>query len=154
VTSLKYFSEKVLPKIRKAVPVSLHVIGRGWSWDKHRFLRHENILVRGPLSDVDLQAAYRESALAVGILLFGAGVKGKIIEAMENGVPVIANSIGKEGISCKALLACDELEQQVDVAIKYLTDTQYCKNTVSEYRRYLSDNYSQINFRSALGMMQ
>lgn len=34
-------------------------------------------------------------------LRFGAGLKGKLIDAMENGIPSITTSIGAEGISCE-----------------------------------------------------
>ncbi len=56
------------------------------------------IVVKGFVSDTELQALYDTCRLVVCPLRFGAGVKGKVIEAIYNGIPMVTTSIGAEGI--------------------------------------------------------
>ncbi|MDA8297002.1 MAG: glycosyltransferase [Actinomycetota bacterium] len=46
----------------------------------------------------DLAALYRRARLVVVPLRYGAGVKLKTVEALQHGVPVVATSVGAEGI--------------------------------------------------------
>jgi glycosyltransferase involved in cell wall biosynthesis len=50
----------------------------------------------------DLADVYRSAAVAVAPLRFGAGVKGKVCEAMAAGIPVITTPIGAEGLDVEA----------------------------------------------------
>jgi O-antigen biosynthesis protein len=52
----------------------------------------------GWLSDVELELLYRSVKLVVAPLMSGAGVKGKINQAMLYGVPVVATPIAAEGM--------------------------------------------------------
>ncbi len=56
------------------------------------------ITVKGYVSDEELARLYDSCRLVVCPLRFGAGVKGKVIEAIYYGIPMITTSIGAEGI--------------------------------------------------------
>ena len=57
-----------------------------------------NIEVLGCLTEEELKAVYNKVRLAIAPLTYGAGVKGKVIESIANGVPMVTTSIGAEGI--------------------------------------------------------
>ena len=57
-----------------------------------------NFRVLGQITDDELRKMYNKTRIAVIPLRYGAGVKGKIIEAMYEGLPVVSTSIGLEGI--------------------------------------------------------
>jgi glycosyltransferase involved in cell wall biosynthesis len=57
-----------------------------------------NIRLLGRLSDEDLHVLYRGSGIAVVPLRYGAGVKGKVIQAMGLGVPLVMTDVGAQGI--------------------------------------------------------
>jgi glycosyltransferase involved in cell wall biosynthesis len=59
-------------------------------------LQQRNIQVVGWVNDS--QALVRRSRLSIAPLLTGAGVKGKIGEALSQGIPVVATSIATEGM--------------------------------------------------------
>ena len=63
-----------------------------------RKLESRNIKVLGGVNDEELKKIYEKTRLALIPLRFGAGVKGKIIEALYHGVPVVSTKIGLEGI--------------------------------------------------------
>jgi len=56
----------------------------------------ENILIKGFVDDISFEIGQASALLAP--LLFGSGVKIKIIEAMAGGLPVIASPIALEGV--------------------------------------------------------
>jgi glycosyltransferase involved in cell wall biosynthesis len=58
-------------------------------------------VVTGGVSDEELGLIYEHVRIMVVPLRFGAGVKGKILEAFNSGVPVIATDIAAEGIGEK-----------------------------------------------------
>jgi len=57
-------------------------------------LESKNIKVEGFLSDEDLHSLYQKCRIAIVSLLYGAGVKGKIVDAAYNQIPIITTSIG------------------------------------------------------------
>ena len=57
-----------------------------------------DVLVTDYVSDPMLERLYRTATVAVAPLRFGAGVKGKVVEAMRFGVPVVTTSAGAQGL--------------------------------------------------------
>lgn len=58
----------------------------------------EGVRFLGWVEEEDLQSLYEQTTASVAPLLSGAGVKGKISEAISHMTPVITNAIGNEGI--------------------------------------------------------
>ncbi|MCR4648163.1 MAG: glycosyltransferase [Lachnospiraceae bacterium] len=93
-----WFAENVFPKILKKIPdIKWHVVG-GKVPDKVQELNDEHILIEGFLSDEELHKLYRTCKLAVVPLRYGAGVKGKVVEAAYFQIPMVTTPIGAEGI--------------------------------------------------------
>lgn len=65
---------------------------------KVKSLARDRVVVTGWVSDPDLSELYATSRVAVVPLSYGAGVKGKTLEALANGLPIVATTIGAEGI--------------------------------------------------------
>ena len=96
-----WFCKKVLPLIRKQIPdIVFKVVGANPP-KKIRDLASkspDNVRILGNVSEEDLTQLYKSVRLAVIPLRYGAGVKGKTIEALFHGVPIVSTSIGLEGI--------------------------------------------------------
>lgn len=93
-----WFAREVLPLIRKQRPeVRLRVVGSHWK-DARGTLPKEGVILAGRLNDEELGEAYRRARVAVIPLRYGAGVKGKLIEAFAWGVPAVATPVGAEGV--------------------------------------------------------
>ena len=58
----------------------------------------EGVIVKGFVSDEELVRIYSDIRLVIVPLRYGAGIKGKVIEALYNGLPIVSTSIGAEGI--------------------------------------------------------
>ena len=93
-----WFVETVLPSLRDNIPgLRLHIAGSNPS-QVVLDLASDCVTVHGYVSDEELISLYGRTACAVVPLRFGAGVKGKVLEAIRYGVPLVTTSIGAEGI--------------------------------------------------------
>lgn len=90
-----FFMQEVYPQIRELLPsVGLDIIGDNPSPQMVAYDSTE-VRVRGYVPDVG--PYLRERRVFVAPLRFGAGIKGKVGEAMAHGIPVVTTSIGAEG---------------------------------------------------------
>jgi glycosyltransferase involved in cell wall biosynthesis len=88
----------IWPGVRDAVPDSeLLIVGSGPS-ERLRELAEAQKGVTTVGFVQDLAAIYRAASVVVAPLVVGAGVKLKVIEALASGVPVVATSVGAEGL--------------------------------------------------------
>ena len=84
--------------IQEQIPdVHLHIAGSNPSKAVVE-LACDSVTVHGYVSDERLLELY-DASCAVVPLRFGAGVKGKVLEAIQHGVPLVTTSVGAEGIS-------------------------------------------------------
>lgn len=96
--SLLYLKIKIWPILRKELPnVNLHIYG-AYPSEKVLNLHNpkENFLVHGRI--MDALDATKKVRLCLAPLVYGAGIKGKILEAITCGTPFVTNNIGAEGM--------------------------------------------------------
>jgi GT2 family glycosyltransferase len=122
--------EAILPSLRVKVPgLRLHIAGSNPS-QAVIDLAADGITVHGYVSDEQLIALYGRAACAVVPLRFGAGVKGKVLEAIRYGVPLITTSIGAEGIpdASDVMRIADEPETFAEAVIDELRNSPQPQN--------------------------
>jgi O-antigen biosynthesis protein len=99
VDAVKYLHSALWPNIKKQLPdAELHVYG-AYTPDSIKHL-HSNtfgFLVKGRAENVN--EIMQKARLLLAPLRFGAGLKGKILDAALNATPCISSSIGAEGMS-------------------------------------------------------
>ena len=95
-----WFAREIFPAIRKKLPdVKFYVVGSKVTDEIQALEQPDNgIVIKGFVSDEELERLYASCRVVVVPLRYGAGVKGKVLEALYNGAPVITTSIGAEGI--------------------------------------------------------
>jgi O-antigen biosynthesis protein len=57
-----------------------------------------DIRMLGPVSDSELEDLYRSSDVALVPLRYGGGVKGKVVEALRWGLPLVTTPAGAQGL--------------------------------------------------------
>lgn len=98
VDAVQWFCAKVFPLIQKEIPeIKLHIVGSNPP-EVIQKLQSNQIKLEGFVSDDKLLSFYQNCKVCVIPLRYGAGVKGKTIEAMYNGIPIVTTSIGIEGL--------------------------------------------------------
>jgi glycosyltransferase involved in cell wall biosynthesis len=93
-----YLKSEIWPKIREKIPgAELHVYG-AYSSQKVLDLNDYNkgFIIKGFTKDVNRTMS--EYRVCLAPLRFGAGLKGKLIDAMVNGTPCVMSSIAAEGM--------------------------------------------------------
>jgi len=97
--AIEWCANEVLPAVQARIPdIVFHVVSAHAPPEITR-LESKNVRIHGRVSDEELEDLYRSSRIAVIPLRFGAGVKGKLVEALHHGVPVVSTSVGLEGIA-------------------------------------------------------
>ena len=99
IDAAKWFVQEVFPMIRANDPsVTLKLVGSKPTSEIYN-LQSASVEVTGYVTDNELADIYRHARVAVVPLLYGGGMKGKLIEAMRFGVPVITTSTGVQGLA-------------------------------------------------------
>jgi hypothetical protein len=96
--AVQWLKNDVWPLIRKRLPhANLHIAG-AYASREHMALHEpgQGFFMDGRVGDVD--DFLRTARICLAPLRFGAGLKGKLIDAMRNGTPSITTSIGAEGM--------------------------------------------------------
>jgi GT2 family glycosyltransferase/CDP-glycerol glycerophosphotransferase (TagB/SpsB family)/glycosyltransferase involved in cell wall biosynthesis len=83
---------------RKRPEIKIHIIGSN-APDNVKMLAPDTFIFEGFVTDEQLKNLYQSCRIAVVPLRYGAGVKGKVVEAMYNQIPVITTSVGAEGLT-------------------------------------------------------
>ena len=95
VDAILYFCRDIFPLVRNELPgVRLTIVGNAPPVEV-KALAGNGIAVAGYVSDIE--SYYAESDISVVPLTWGAGLKGKITEAMTFGLPVVSTSVGIDG---------------------------------------------------------
>ena len=98
VDAAQWLVKEILPFVQSAVPnVQLDIVGSNPSGEVLA-LTSDAVSVHGYVSENRLHELYARTHCAVVPLRFGAGVKGKVLEAIQMGVPMVTTDIGAEGI--------------------------------------------------------
>lgn len=141
IDGVLWFAREVFPLIIEKYPDILwHVVGNNPP-EEIVALASESIIIEGFLPDEELAERYADCRMAVAPLRFGAGVKGKIVEAMQYQVPIVTTTIGAEGLNmgngifeieddpvrmaqkiCNLYEDYDRLRKMSDLCVKFIDD--------------------------------
>lgn len=106
VDAMCWFGQEIWPLLRAAFP-GLHLTIAGSNPPSSvRDLADAATVVTGYVSDEKLNQLYASHLVAIVPLRVGGGIKGKVIEAMWQGLPVITTPIGAEGIPDAGTAIC------------------------------------------------
>lgn len=142
--AVQWLSREIMPLIwEKSPDVVLHIVGQNPP-QEIRALAGKKVLVHGYVPQEELEELYSKVKLAVVPLRFGAGVKGKIIEAMLRGVPVVTTGIGIEGIedAKKIVTVCEDAEGLAEMSVRLYEDEGLLEKMSVEEWRYIMEHFS------------
>ncbi|WP_369922098.1 glycosyltransferase [Marinomonas polaris] len=118
---------EIWPKIRKRLPkAEMHIYG-AYPPPKATQLHNakEGFLIKGWAEDA--QEVMQQARLCLAPLRFGAGIKGKLVEAMQMGTPSITTTIGAESMYGELPwngIIKDDNETFVDAAVSLYEDKE------------------------------
>jgi len=149
VDAMKWFVHEVWPLIMKRIgKVNFYIIGSNPPKEILN-LKNETIKVTGFVCDEELNEYYNNCRLVIAPLRFGAGVKGKIIDALYHGMPIVTTSIGAEGLQEAQDCLCIANDEQTfadEVCRLYLDEKALkglAKNGLDYCKKYFSYDYAK-----------
>jgi GT2 family glycosyltransferase len=139
-----WFCRHVLPVIEAAIPdLTTHIVG-SFPPPEIEQLASPRVNVAGFISDAALNLYYRGSTIAIAPLRFGGGVKGKIIEALRHGLPVVTTAVGLQGIDGgdRFMTIADTPVEQAEAIIDLLRSPERRVALASQGLDFVAANYS------------
>jgi glycosyltransferase involved in cell wall biosynthesis len=115
-------------------------------------LASDHIQVTGFVTDEQLAIYYSRARVASAPLLFGGGMKGKVVEAMRYGLPMVTTSFGAQGLA-GAGDALGVHENPSDLAndlIRLLADDDEWRRRSAAGLEYVRQHFSREAMRFAL----
>ena len=113
-----------------------------------------NVRILGEVSEEELQRLLATRRVSVAPLRFGAGVKGKIVEALASGILIAATSTALEGLAGIEDLVkpCDQAAEMAEEISRLLSlDESECVRLATRYREYAWETFSAQSALQALG---
>lgn len=143
--AVRWFTREVLPQLRREMPNVRFVIAGSHPPPEVTELGGDGVEVTGFVSDERLWELYAGARVVVAPLLYGAGAKGKIVEALAHGVPVVTTHIGAEGIDPaeSALAVADEPEAFAAAVAALHRDEKRWHEVSRAARAYIAAHYSR-----------
>ena len=141
IDAVIWFSKEVFPLILSKYPdMILYIVTNEIKYIKN--LESKNIKILCKLSDEDLHNLYQKTRIAVAPLRFGAGVKGKVVEAAYNQIPMVTTSIGAEGLdkSIGSFVIADNSEKMAEIICELYLDFPKLKK-MSDSGKLLINKY-------------
>jgi len=143
--ALKYFLDNMWDEIYAQIKAPFYIVGSN-ATDEIKSLHNEakGIIFKGFVSEEELKELYEKVRLVVVPLRYGAGVKGKVIEALYYNDPVITTGVGAEGIdnSYNQMLVADEPGDFVNKCVTLYNDKEALKNMSKAADDYVKNKHS------------
>lgn len=151
--SVNYLRTEIWPLIRKAMPDAvMNVYGaypkqQVMEWHQPR----KGFFIHGRAVDAD--EVMRQSRICLSPLRFGAGLKGKLVEAMLNGTPSITTSMGAEGINGSLEwpgAIADKPAEFAERAVEIYSDQSQWEEAQSRCRNVIETRFSKMGQQAIL----
>ena len=146
-----WFAKEVYPLIVSrmreagAEPPKFYVAGSRVT-DEIRALEQTvpGVVVKGFVSDEELTRLYDATRLVVVPLRYGAGVKGKVVEALYNGAAVVTTPVGAEGIpqAEDVMVTADQAEAFAEAVCDIYQSPESCRALSERSQEYIRNYYS------------
>jgi GT2 family glycosyltransferase len=145
--AILFYARELMPLLREKIPgITFYAVGG--NPDKRVLeLNSENLVVTGFVEN--LLPYFEKCKAFVAPLRYGAGVKGKVIEAMSYGLPVVTTSVGAEGLGVvngEHMLIADEKEKIVELVCSLYFNKALWNRLSADSRTFVDRSYSQDAF--------
>lgn len=145
VDAVHWAAETVMPLVwKKRKDIVLHVVGSNMPAEV-RQLGREGICIHGYLTEAELNELYRTCRMELVPLRYGGGVKGKVIEAMRYGLPIVTTSVGTQGLigTEGILMTGDTAEELAEKIVSWYDNETYLKECSERGVEYVRKHFSE-----------
>ena len=110
--------------------------------------------VTGYVDDAELARRYANARVAVVPLRYGAGIKGKVVEALQQGVPLVTTAVGAQGLDGLDEVAAvqDDPERMAAAIVRLLDDDVAWRRQSRGGAGYAAARFSRAALRREMEM--
>lgn len=140
-----WFVKEIYPLIRERLNIPFYIVGSKATEEIKALEQPGNgVIVKGFVSEEELERLYAACRIVVVPLRYGAGVKGKVVEAIYNGAPVVTTSVGAEGIPQveEVLVVEDRPERFAQAVVSLYEDPSRCRELCEKTQEYIRAHFS------------
>lgn len=100
ILAVKILVDEIFPLIKEKIPDATIWLAGSKAPEEVKVLgRREGVRLIGFVEEENVEKLYGDAYMTIVPLRSGAGIKGKICQAIKYGLPIITNAIGNEGIN-------------------------------------------------------
>ena len=144
VDAVLYFHEKIWGKLKTSISnIKFYVVGQAPPPEITRLSQDTSIIVTGTVDDV--VPYLRKGKVFICPVRLGGGFRGKILEAMAVGRPVVSTSLGAEGIPAsngENIILADEPEDFARGISDLMQNETLYEKVQFNARKLMEDNYA------------
>ncbi|MGH7489965.1 MAG: glycosyltransferase, partial [bacterium] len=151
VDAARFLVQEVMPHIWQEVPDARALLVGSDPPAEVLGLSSDRVQVTGYVDD--LRPWYTKARMSISPIRFGAGVKGKLLESLAMGVPVVTTTIGNEGLGLvagKEAMIADDAGSIAAAAIALFGDDGLTASLATAGQAVVRDRYSQEAVSRAL----
>jgi glycosyltransferase involved in cell wall biosynthesis len=147
--SVQYLKETIWPLLRKQLPEAVLNVYGAYPSQKVMQLHQpkEGFYIKGRA--IDANEVVQNARVVLAPLRFGAGIKGKLIEAMQCGTPSVTTTIGAESMQGNLLwngFVTDDVNEFTKSAMQLYQDEKLWKVAQQNGRAIIDQRYSKVLF--------
>jgi GT2 family glycosyltransferase len=153
VDAVRWYLDAVHPLVKREIgDYPVRIVGRGSPSElEARADGDSGVEFVGWIAD--LAPEYANARMAIAPLRYGAGVKGKIGEALSHGVPTVMTSVGSEGMDLRdheTALIADDPEGFAAQVVALMRDDALWSKLSSNGRRHVAAAFGEARFLADL----
>ncbi len=141
--AVKFFIDQVLPRVREALPeIIFYIVGNDPKKELMQ-LSSKDVVVAGYVED--LSEYYNSCRVVVAPLRYGAGLKGKIVESLSYGVPVVTTTVGVEGTGLRDgedIMVADDPDEMAEKIVEVYSNKEKWERLSKEGRKQMESKWS------------
>jgi len=147
-----YFTKKVFSKIRKEISqAEFYIVGSSPTEEVRKLSAIEGVKVVGEVDEV--KSWLYKSSIFVNPTRISAGIKGKVLEPMACGIPLVSTTKGAWGLEArpdKEILIADTPAEFANQIIKLFRNHELHHEIVVNARKLVEERYNWKNIASKL----
>jgi GT2 family glycosyltransferase/glycosyltransferase involved in cell wall biosynthesis len=151
--AMLYFIKQVFPLIKGSLPcVKLNIVGSNPP-EELKALADRSVVIHGYVNDEQLKRFYQKARLSIIPLRYGAGVKGKVLESLYYGLPLVGTSVAMEGLSdlpSEIRKIYDAPIEMAEAILKTYNDSIRWEKLSELSRSYINDYSSALSLDSII----
>jgi glycosyltransferase involved in cell wall biosynthesis len=144
VDAVLYFYQEIWPRIKsRAQEIKFYVVGQGPPPEIRSLSQDDAVIVTGRVDDV--RPYLKKGRVFICPVRLGGGFRGKILEAMSVGTPVVSSSLGAEGVPTvqrENIIVADGPEEFTQGILDLINDDKLFERIRKKARKLVEEKYA------------